>query len=108
MNFTLQEYSTRINNVKKSMSKKGLELLIISDPSNMNYLTGYDGWSFYVPQGVIVALDKDEPIWFGRKQDSKGAMINSIKLSDQVTYHSKVMPSFWQFRYLTPSLSSGV
>jgi len=77
MNFTLQEYAARINKVKKSMSEKGLDLLIISDPSNMNYLTGYDGWSFYVPQGVIVSLEKEEPIWFGRKQDSKGAMITT-------------------------------
>ena len=59
MNFTQEEYSTRLNNVKKRMSEKGLDLLILTDPSNMNYLTGYDGWSFYVPQGVIVSLNND-------------------------------------------------
>ena len=75
MNFTREEYSLRFEKVKKKMSEKDLDILIISDPSNMNYLTGYDGWSFYVPQGVIIALDKDEPIWFGRKQDSNGARI---------------------------------
>ena len=53
MNFTREEYSLRFEKVKKKMSEKDLDILIISDPSNMNYLTGYDGWSFYVPQGVI-------------------------------------------------------
>ena len=77
MNFTSEEYKSRLKKVQASMQQKGIELLISQDPSNMNYLTGYDGWSFYVPQGVIVSLDKDEPIWFGRKQDSKGAMITT-------------------------------
>ena len=62
MNFTTQEYFQRLLNVKNKMSESGLDILILSDPSNMNYLTGYDGWSFYVPQGVIVSLDMDEPI----------------------------------------------
>ena len=84
MNFTLQEYSTRLENVKKRMSDRGLDLLILTDPSNMNYLTGYDGWSFYVPQGVIVSLDKEEPIWFGRKQDSNGARITTYLKDENI------------------------
>jgi ectoine hydrolase len=54
------------------MEAKGIELLIVSDPSNMHWLTGYDGWSFYVHQAVIVPPDGD-PIWFGRGQDANGA-----------------------------------
>ena len=84
MHFTLQEYSTRLENVKKRMSEKGMDLLILTDPSNMNYLTGYDGWSFYVPQGVIVSLDKEEPMWFGRKQDSNGARITTYLQDENI------------------------
>ena len=84
MNFTREEYSLRFEKVKKKMSEKDLDILIISDPSNMNYLTGYDGWSFYVPQGVIIALDKDEPIWFGRKQDSNGARITTFLKEENI------------------------
>jgi Xaa-Pro aminopeptidase len=39
----------------------------------MHYLTGYDGWSFYVPQAVAVAQDEDEPLWLGRGIDANGA-----------------------------------
>ena len=57
MVFTKEEYNLRLITIKQQMNKKALDVLIITDPSNMNYTTGYDAWSFYVPQGVIIALD---------------------------------------------------
>ena len=94
MHFTKQEYSKRLKNVKDKMSQDNIDILILSDPSNMNYLTGYDGWSFYVPQGVIIALDKDEPIWFGRKQDSNGARITTfLKEENILGYPEKLIQS---------------
>ena len=36
------------------MDAAGVEVLFTCDPSNMAWLTGYDGWSFYVHQGVII------------------------------------------------------
>ena len=77
MIFSQEEFNSRISKVKDSMNKKGIEILLTTDPSNMNYLTGYDGWSFYVPQGVIVSIDEEQPYWFGRKQDSNGARITT-------------------------------
>ena len=38
----------------------------------MAWLTGYDGWSFYVHQCVLLA-QSGEPVWFGRGQDANGA-----------------------------------
>ena len=38
----------------------------------MHWLTGYDGWSFYVHQAVIVP-PTGNPIWYGRGQDAAGA-----------------------------------
>jgi ectoine hydrolase len=71
--FTKDEYLDRIEKTKKRMSSAGIDVLIVADPANMNYLTGYDGWSFYVPQVVTVAVDADEPIWIGRGMDANGA-----------------------------------
>ena len=56
MNFTIEEYKSRLKKVQASMQEKGIELLISQDPSNMNYLTGYDAWSFYYAQCVIVHI----------------------------------------------------
>ncbi len=73
LHFSRTEFSNRIAKTRSAMQKHGLELLIISDPSNMNWLTGYDGWSFYVHQCVLLGLEGD-PIWFGRGQDANGAI----------------------------------
>ena len=94
MHFSSLEFSNRLSKTKSSMEKKNIEILIITDPSNMNYLTGYDGWSFYVPQGVIISLDHSEPIWFGRMQDSKGAKVTTfLKEENILGYPEKLIQS---------------
>jgi len=70
--FDRAEYMERITKTRTAMERAGIEVLIVSDPSNMAWLTGYDGWSFYVHQAVILPLDED-PIWFGREMDANGA-----------------------------------
>jgi ectoine hydrolase len=70
--FTRDEYDRRLAKTRAAMERAGIDLLIVSDPSNMGWLTGYDGWSFYVHQAVIVGSGTD-PIWFGRGQDAAGA-----------------------------------
>ncbi|WP_286973889.1 M24 family metallopeptidase [Acetomicrobium sp. UBA5826] len=75
--FEVSEYQDRLRKVKESMLRKGIQVLIVSDPANMNYLTGYDGWSFYVHQGLVIALDYDEPIWWGRGMDANGAKLTT-------------------------------
>ena len=72
LNFEPAEYATRIAKTQAAMAEKGIELLIVSDPSNMAWLTGYDGWSFYVHQCVLLPGGED-PVWFGRAQDAYGA-----------------------------------
>ncbi|WP_445619396.1 ectoine hydrolase DoeA [Kushneria sp. Sum13] len=71
--FTRQEYAQRLSRVRAAMARAELDLLIVYDPSNMAWLTGYDGWSFYVHQCVLISLDQD-PVWYGRRQDSNGAI----------------------------------
>ena len=74
------------------MQKKGIDLLVSHDPANMNYLTGYDAWSFYYAQCVLVHVNEDEPICFVRAQDGGGAYIktylqdkNIIEVADALT-----------------------
>ncbi|MEJ2481408.1 MAG: aminopeptidase P family N-terminal domain-containing protein, partial [Acidihalobacter sp.] len=71
--FSPQEYADRLGRTKALMKAQGMEVLLVFDPANMNYLTGYDGWSFYVPQLLVVALAEPEPIWIGRGIDLNGA-----------------------------------
>ena len=75
--FEISEYKERIKKTKLSMEKSGLDVMISTLPQNMYYLSGYDCGSFYVHQGVIVSIDKEEPIWFGRGMDANGAKITT-------------------------------
>ena len=70
--FSADEYAARLAKTRAAMEAKGIELLVVSDPSNMHWLTGYDGWSFYVHQAVIVP-PTGNPVWYGRGQDAAGA-----------------------------------
>ncbi|AVO38565.1 M24 family metallopeptidase [Pukyongiella litopenaei] len=70
--FETDEYATRIARTRRAMDRAGLQALVISDPSNMAWLTGYDGWSFYVHQAVVLPA-RGDPIWWGRRQDANGA-----------------------------------
>ena len=90
MLFTKEEYKQRLKKVKKSMEEKGIELLISQDTNNMNYLTGYDAWSFYYAQCAIVHLNADEPLCFVRAQDAGGAYIKTyLKRENIIVYDEK-------------------
>jgi len=90
MLFTVDEYKKRLKKVQSSMQEKGIELLISQDTANMNYLTGYDAWSFYYAQCVIVHVNAEEPICFVRAQDAGGAYIKTyLKDENIIKYHEK-------------------
>ena len=72
------------------MQDKGIELLISQDTNNMNYLTGYDAWSFYYTQCVIVHVSAEEPLCFVRAQDAGGAYIKTyLKKENIIVYEEK-------------------
>ena len=90
MLFTKEEYKARLKKVQSSMQEKGIELLISQDTANMNYLTGYDAWSFYYAQCVLVHVNSEEPICFVRAQDAGGAYIKTyLKDENIIKYHEK-------------------
>ena len=73
LNFGINEYRQRIEKCYEVMQSNDIDLLYITDPSNMVWISGYDGWSFYVHQGVLLHMD-NSPIWFGRELDANGAV----------------------------------
>ncbi len=75
--FERSEYEERIKKTKDAMAAENIDVMISTLPQNMFYLSGYDCGSFYVHQGVIISLDKAEPIWFGRGMDANGARITT-------------------------------
>ena len=83
LNFSTREYAQRLKKTRSAMQAEGVDTLIVTDPSNMHWLTGYDGWSFYVHQCVVIPLDR-EPFWFGRGIDANGAKLTSWLSHDNI------------------------
>ncbi len=75
--FEKAEYKSRANKIKLEMEKRGVDVLVTCNPANMNYISGYDGFSFYVPQAVVLHTFEEEPIWLGRGIDRNGAKITT-------------------------------
>lgn len=69
--FSQAEFDRRIARTREAMAEAGLDCLFVTDPSNQAWLTAYDGWSFYVHQGVILGMD-GPPVWWGRHMDMIG------------------------------------
>ncbi len=95
MLFTKEEYKQRLKKVQASMQKKGIELLISQDTNNMNYLTGYDAWSFYYAQCVIVHVNADEPLCFVRAQDAGGAYIKTYLKNENIIVYDEKYIHVW-------------
>ena len=75
--FERSEYLERLYKTKRRMEEAGIEVLLVSNEHNMNYLSGYDGYSAYVPQFLMVPIDEEEPLWIGRVMDV-GCAENSV------------------------------
>ncbi len=87
LRFSRAEYAERLDATRAAMGAAGIEALFVTDPSNMAWLTGYDGWSFYVHQGVIVGPEGD-PIFWGRAMDAKGALRTCYMGPDDIVAYS--------------------
>ncbi len=83
LHFPLAEYHRRIAKTRAAMAARHLDLVIVSDPSNMAWLTGYDGWSFYTHQAVLLGLE-GEPVWWGRGMDAQGAKRTVFMAHDNI------------------------
>ena len=81
--FSDQEYQRRLEKTRVAMAARDLDAIFVTDPSNQHWITGYDGWSFYVHQGVLVFPDAD-PIWWGRNQDANGGVRTVWMTDDRV------------------------
>ena len=62
--FEAEEFVSRQQKTRKAMINADVELMVVYDPANMNWLTGYDCWSFYVHQCLVIST-KGDLFWFG-------------------------------------------
>ena len=81
--FTRDEYADRLQRTRQAMERHEIDALVVGDPANINWLTGYDAWSFYTPQVMVVGLQL-EPTWLGREMDAGAAKFTTYLPAEQV------------------------
>lgn len=84
LHFDRAEFDARVAAVKADMAKRGIDILLVSEPPNLNYLTGYDAYAFYTPQMAIVTLNHAEPILMTRFMDRISARITTYLVEDNI------------------------
>ncbi|TWH01757.1 ectoine hydrolase [Nocardioides sp. J9] len=82
-NFDASEYDARLAKTRTAMAESGFDVLVVGDPANINYLTGYNAWSFYTPQVLIIPAAGDL-VFYTREVDASGAVMTTRLSESQV------------------------
>jgi len=64
--FEIAEYHNRLKQVRAEMGRREIDLLVVTSPVNMYYLTGYRTIGYYMYQSLLVPMDR-EPLFIVRK-----------------------------------------
>jgi ectoine hydrolase len=106
------EYADRLRRVRASMAEHGFGALVVTDPANLYYLTGYDAWSFYMPQCLVIPAD-GVPHFFARAMDAAGAAFTCNLRADQIHGYPEALvqrpdvhPFDWITARIRPLISS--
>jgi Xaa-Pro aminopeptidase len=110
--FEAAEYADRISRTQWRMTDAGFDFLLVSDPANICYLTGFDACSFYVPQ-VLLVPQQGRLAFFCRHVDASSAWLTSNLAEDRVfgyaescVQHPEVHPMDWVAETMRPWLGT--
>jgi Xaa-Pro dipeptidase len=67
--FPPEEYKTRVDNVRQSLSAKGIDAIYVTIPEDITYLTAYDMIWYHLRNltGVLVTADAEGTVFFDGK-----------------------------------------
>lgn len=84
------EYASRLTAVRARMEGQGLAGLVVTDPANLYYLTGYNAWSFYTPQLLVVPA-QGPMVLFARAMDAQGAHRTTFLRGESIVGYPEVL-----------------
>lgn len=76
--FPRTEYLRRLAALKSEMARREIDALVVNNMSNITYLAGYTAKSGYVPQGLVVSIQEEEPTFILRRQDAPAAIYQAF------------------------------
>ncbi|MER9462852.1 Xaa-Pro peptidase family protein [Mesorhizobium sp. M0586] len=84
LNFSEAEYESRLRRIKDRMLEEGLDALVVTEPANIYYLSGYDAWSFYTAQALVIFPEIKLPFWIGRMVDAPSALVTTYLPEERI------------------------
>lgn len=94
--FPLAEYKNRLNKIRKSMQEAEIDLLYVTEPENLFYISGYNvtwfrgnsstTWNDSTVAGIAIHVDHDKFIQFDLP-DEEGVLQHSSICTDQRIYY---------------------
>jgi Xaa-Pro dipeptidase len=84
MSFDEAEYGARRERAAAAARDQGFAALLVADPANLFYLTGYNAWSFYMPQFLLLAADDAATLFVTREVDANGAHRTALLSRDEI------------------------
>ena len=67
--FSLEEYRERLDALRRRMEQAGADVLLVTSPENLYYLSGYQTPGYYWYQTLIVPLERD-PVFVVRMNEA--------------------------------------
>ncbi|UPK28168.1 M24 family metallopeptidase [Bradyrhizobium sp. 195] len=89
--FPRTEYLRRLAAVKAEMARREVDALVVTDGSNITYLTGYTAKSPNDPKGLVVSIHKQEPTFILRKMDVPAALHQTFIERDKVVGYPEAL-----------------
>jgi len=81
-------YETRIERIKKRMDEEGLDVLLVNEPANQHYLSGYESQSWFTFQMLLVFRDKEQPVFTARNMEDRAAKITTWMDDENIRCYS--------------------
>lgn len=82
--FSADEYGYRLAKTQSLMQERGFDQLLVTDPANMNYLTGFNLWTMQHPQALLIPASGNDILLFTRQLDASGAVLTTHLTKEQV------------------------
>lgn len=82
--FTPAEYAQRRRRAATAAAERGFSGLLVADPANLYWLTGYNAWSFYMPQALLIDAADATCLFIGRDMDASVAFRTAPLNDDEV------------------------
>jgi len=81
-------YKERVEETREEMADRGIDALLLTDPTTQHYLSGYESQSWFTFQMLLVFRDKEQPVFTARNMEDRAAKITTWMDDENIRCYS--------------------